>query len=61
LYYGGVMNLPNYMTHSNCRRWLLWKSEEQENAKPKKIPYYANGKKRNGKLDSPEDLARLGG
>jgi len=55
------MNLPNYMTHSNCRRWLLWKSEEQENAKPKKIPYYANGKKRNGKLDSPEDLARLGG
>jgi hypothetical protein len=48
-----------YMITSNCRRWLLWKFEPQENSKPKKVPYYASGKKRNGKLDSPEDIAQL--
>ena|SRR3990167_5540747 len=47
------------MTSSDCRRWLLWKSESQGNSKPRKIPYYANGTKRNGKLDSPDDLAQL--
>lgn len=53
------MTLPAYMTHPDCRRWLLWESVPQENSKPKKIPYYANGKKRNGTLDSAEDLAQL--
>ena len=53
------MRLPTYMTHSDCRRWLLWQSVPQENSKPKKIPYYASGEKRNGTLDSAEDFAQL--
>lgn len=53
------MNLPPYMITSSCRRWLLWKLEPQKNSKLKKVPYYASGKKRNGKLDSLEDIAQL--
>lgn len=53
------MNLPSYMSTPDCRRWLLWKSESQDNSKPRKVPYYANGKKRKGKLDSPDDIAQL--
>lgn len=34
-----------------ARRWLL--------ADPDKVPHYTNGTKRSGKLDAPEDLARL--
>jgi putative DNA primase/helicase len=41
--------------------WLLWKSETATEAtkKDKKIPYYADGKKRSGALDSPSDRSRL--
>ncbi|KTC84555.1 MULTISPECIES: AAA family ATPase [Legionella] len=53
------MKLPPYMINKDCRRWLLWKSESQGNSKPKKVPYYANGQRRGGKLDSPEDIGRL--
>lgn len=42
-----------------ARRWLLWKAVTNGDQKPKKIPYYANGKMRNGKLDAPEDVAQL--
>lgn len=53
------MRLPAYMIHLDCRRWLLWKLIPQENFKPKKVPYYANGEMRNGTLDSKEDLVQL--
>ena len=40
--------------------WLNWKQEADAGGeKPKKIPYYADGKKRNGTLDSPSDRNRL--
>lgn len=42
--------LPEYMTNSNCRRWLLHIN---------KVPHYANGCKRSGPLDSHKDLAQL--
>lgn len=42
--------LPEYMITPDCRRWLLHIN---------KVPYYANGHKRNGTLDSTKDLAQL--
>lgn len=42
--------LPGYMTHPDCRRWLLHID---------KVPHYANGYKRYGTLDSPEDRGQL--
>lgn len=35
-------------------RWLLWRLENS-----KKMPYYADGTRRRGSLDSPEDRAKL--
>ena len=41
-------------------RFLLWRAEPKPNKpKPAKVPYYTNGRKRNGKLGSREDLAQL--
>jgi putative DNA primase/helicase len=41
-------------------RWLLWRSILQgEGKKPRKVPYYANGTPRSGKLDTPEDWSKL--
>lgn len=37
-----------------AKRWLLWKR-----IGTRKVPYYANGETRKGKLDTPEDQARL--
>lgn len=61
---GAVMNqhLPvsAALRHMQAlKRWLLWKKESRPNGKPAKIPYYANGQPRSGKLDTPEDLAQL--
>lgn len=42
--------LPGYMTRPDCQRWLLHRN---------KVPYYANGSKRNGSLDSPKDQRQL--
>lgn len=43
-----------------ARRWLLWRSEtDPDRPKPRKTPYYANGQRRHGALDSVEDVARL--
>ena len=39
--------------------WLLWRLENVEGEKPKKIPYYADHTVRRDTLDSPEDRARL--
>lgn len=52
-------DLPDEMR--NAKRWLVWKSEPNHDPtkKPRKVPYYANGSRRNGALDSPEDMANL--
>ena len=40
--------------------WLLWREEpDEDKKKPKKVPYWANGRKRSGKQGSPEDVANL--
>jgi hypothetical protein len=40
--------------------WLLWREEPDEDKdKPKKVPYWANGRKRSGKQGSPADVANL--
>jgi hypothetical protein len=41
-------------------RWLLFKFEKSNGTKkPGKIPYYANGRKRSGRLDGPRDQSEL--
>lgn len=44
-----------------ARRWLLWRSEPNADPakKPRKTPYYVNGERRHGALDTPEDVANL--
>lgn len=40
--------------------WLVWKLEQHEGeAKPRKVPYYADGGRRHGRQGSPEDRAHL--
>lgn len=41
--------------------WLLWRSEPDRDPKkkPRKVPYYVGGGRREGALDSPEDRAKL--
>lgn len=51
---------PRWMREA--QRWLLWrykKDPRKPEKKPRKVPYYVTGAKRHGKLDTPEDLARL--
>ncbi len=52
-------NVPTDMR--DLPAWLLWKEVKADKPtdKPKKVPYYATGKKRHGKLDTPEDRAEL--
>lgn len=50
--------IPQVM--QQARRWLLWKSEPQPGGKkPRKTPYYADGTRRRGKLDTQADWSRL--
>lgn len=44
-----------------ARRWLVWKYESGPTKKPRKVPYYVNGKRRGVgiALDAPEDIAQL--
>ena len=44
-----------------ARQWLTYRLEPNldPTKKPRKVPYYIGGGKREGVLDSPEDLARL--
>ncbi|WP_377302126.1 AAA family ATPase [Piscinibacterium candidicorallinum] len=42
-----------------ARRWLLWKSVPNNGSKARKVPYYADGSRRSGVLDGPDDHARL--
>lgn len=41
--------------------WLLWKYEQSDSpgSKPRKVPYYVTGKRRQGTLDSPLDRQQL--
>lgn len=40
--------------------WLLWREElDESKEKPKKVAYWANGRKRYGKQGRPEDVANL--
>lgn len=48
--------LPESMR--SARRWLVWKAEPNGDKKPRKVPHYANSKKRT-KTDTPEDLEQL--
>lgn len=52
-------DLPDSMR--NARRWLLWRSEPKPDPtkKPAKVPYYVDGVRRHGELDTPADQARL--
>lgn len=41
-------------------QWLLWRFEQHPGEKkPRKIPYYTNGRRRTGEQGSPEDRAAL--
>lgn len=51
-------NVPDEVL--SLRRFLVWKYVEVPGRKPRKIPFYANGRTRGGNnLDSPEDLDQL--
>lgn len=40
--------------------WVIWRFEDNPNgAKPRKVPYYANGGKRHGEQGGPKDVANL--
>lgn len=45
----------------NLEAWLIWRFEAQEDptAKPRKVPYYADGARRYGAQGTREDVARL--
>jgi hypothetical protein len=45
----------------NAKRWLVWCLEPNKDPlkKRRKVPYYVNGRRRAGVLDSPQDVANL--
>lgn len=52
------MNFPKLLTEKN--QWLVWRFEQSDgDKKPRKVPYYVNGRKRNGKQGDEADLANL--
>lgn len=52
-----IDDLPQSMREA--ARWLVWKEIPVPGKKPRKVPFYANGKPRHGVLDTPEDWAQL--
>ncbi|MFZ5483733.1 MAG: DUF3987 domain-containing protein [Pseudomonadota bacterium] len=41
-------------------QWLVWRFEQKDGEKkPRKVPYYCNGRRRTGEQGSPEDRAHL--
>ena len=44
--------LPTYEAMKGTKRWLM--------SSPGKVPFYLDGEPRSGKLDTPEDMLRLG-
>jgi hypothetical protein len=49
-------NTPKEM--KEAKRWLLWRSEGK-GKKPRKVPYYVNGRRRTGPLDSDLDMSYM--
>lgn len=49
--------LPDPLLH--MRRFLLWKELPGKKGKTRKVPFYANGRPREGLLDTEADLAEL--
>lgn len=50
--------VPNAMR--GCDQWLLWRLESKPgDKKPRKVPYYASGKRRTGEQGSPADRVAL--
>lgn len=43
-----------------ARRWLVWKEIPVPGKKPRKVPFYVNGKPRHGVLDTADDWGQLG-
>lgn len=44
----------------DARRWLVWKEIPVPGKKPRKVPFYVNGKPRHGVLDTADDWGQLG-
>ena len=40
-------------------RWLVWQAVPEPGKKPRKVPFYTNGTRRNGTLDTDADRAQL--
>lgn len=54
----GLFFLPKAL--KDKKQFLVWKSERtKKDKKPRKVPYYTNGKRRSGKQGSPPDIAQL--
>lgn len=55
-----AMNIPDTM--KSAKRWLVWKSipNTDPTKKPRKVPFYPNGTRRNGTMDTAEDVAQFG-
>ncbi len=53
-----TIEAPPQLTHHTA--WLIWRYEHHDGeAKPRKVPYYADGRKRHGTQGGPEDRAAL--
>lgn len=51
------MTFPVELT--TLRQWLVWRYEPNGDSKPRKVPYYVSGSRRQGKQGSDDDRAAL--
>lgn len=51
------LNAPDELKH--LPGWLMWRLEEDEHGKARKIPFYTSGERRSGQNGSPTDRAKL--
>jgi len=51
------MTFPHELTA--LRQWLVWRYEPNGDRKPRKVPYYVSGSRRQGKQGSDDDRAAL--
>ena len=51
------LNAPDELKH--LPGWLMWRLEEDETGKARKIPFYTSGERRAGQNGSPTDRAKL--
>ena len=52
-----TLNAPDELKH--LPGWLMWRLEEDEQGKARKIPFYTSGERRAGQNGSPTDRAKL--